>query len=355
MKIIYFGPISPKNTISSGGFESINRKIIDKLVQFNVDVIEIPNPRIRRVVFGLGKILYILMFIRPLVLLKFKNQNDVIVHITPIDRSLLYPAAYTVFIARFLNIPILLDLHAGSFFYYYDRKGLVYKKLTRFIIQSASAITIEGKAYRKQLLERIKYDGEIMYFPNTAVCNNYSHIIMKDGKYNVFYFGRITNAKGVDIMLQLSDILDDRFHMYLDGAISDGLDLEKIDSNKVTYLGRHKMNDIYKIMEKMTFFIFPSRHIGEGQSNSLIEAMEAGLIPISSNQGFSEDVVADCGAIVPVDAPVEKYKEEILKLCSMDLQLLSRRCQEHIRKNHNVDVEIPRLIQLYNKIIMRQI
>lgn len=353
MKVIYFGPITPKGEISLGGYESINRKIVNKLVELGVEVNEIANPRTKRGFLGLGRLKYILLFLKPLVLFKYMWKKNVIVHITPIDRFLLYTSAYIVLLAKLLRIPYLFDMHAGSFFYYYDRKGVIYRRTANFMIQNAAAITIEGRAYKQQILDRIHFDREIMYFPNSAVCYNDTHVIPATKKIGLFYFGRITNGKGIDIMLQLANILDDSFHLYLDGAISDGLDLNKIDKTKVTYLGRHTMKEIREIMKDMTFFIFPSRHIGEGQSNSLLEAMESGLIPVSSNQGFSEDVVSDCGVVLPVSATAEDYKKAILKLKAENLQVLSSRCQAHIRLHHNVDVVIPKLVDLYKRILSK--
>lgn len=351
MKIIYFGPITPKGKISMGGFESINRKIVDKLIDCGVEIEEMSNPRIKHSKYGMWKIKYLLLLLYPFSLLKYVGRKDVLIHITPIDRLLLYPSSYIVFFAKILRIPILVDLHAGSFFYYYDTRSSLYRKAARSMLLNANAITIEGRAYKKQLLERINYKGEIMYFPNMAVCFNDRHDIRNDGKYGLFYFGRITVGKGVDIMLRLSEIMGDKFHLFLDGSISDGLDLKKVDKTKVTYLGIHTMSEIREIMKGMTFFLFPSRHLGEGQSNSLIEAMEAGLIPISSNQGFSEDVVADCGVVLDKNASAEDYLKALLQLCTQDLQDLSARCQDHIRKNHNLDIGIPRLIRLYERIL----
>ena len=351
MKVIYFGPITPIGKISNGGFESINRKIVDKLVELGVEVKEMSNPRIKRMVGGIGKLGYISLLINPFCLLKYVRKKDVIIHITPIDGPLIYASAFTVFVAMILHLPVLVDIHAGDFFYYFDKKGIIYKKVVKKMLLNASAISIEGRAYKKQLLERFSYKGEIFYFPNTAVCTNDKHIVNSKKNYGLFYFGRITKGKGIDTMLELSNIMDERFHLYLDGAITDGLNLKNIDVSKVTYLGRHSMSEIRDIMKEMTFFIFPSRHVGEGQSNSLIEAMEAGLIPISSDQGFSEDVVADCGIVLSKSSSAKDYYKALQQLCTQDLQHLSSKCQEHIRKNHNVDIGIPRLVELYKRIL----
>jgi len=47
------------------------------------------------------------------------------------------------------------------------------------------------------------------------------------------------------------------------------------------------------------FFVSDDLTIGEGHSNALTEAMDAGLVPICSDHGFNRDVIGNCGFLLP--------------------------------------------------------
>ena len=48
MKILYFGPIAEEGKPAVGGYEAANRKNIDELRRNDIEVIEFPNPLIRK-------------------------------------------------------------------------------------------------------------------------------------------------------------------------------------------------------------------------------------------------------------------------------------------------------------------
>lgn len=168
---------------------------------------------------------------------------------------------------------------------------------------------------------------------------------------NLFYFGRVTIAKGIDVLLEMIDKLDDHYHLYIAGGIAKDVDKETLNHKKVTYLGRLTANELNVQMKKMHFFVFPTRWPGEGQSNSLIEAMSNGLVPLTSDQGFCAEVVGDCGFIFPQGTRGKTYAEKIKSIDQEQWNELSSLCQEHIIKCHNIDIEIPKLVNIYNSLM----
>lgn len=346
-----FGPITSKGKPSKGGIAATNRKVIDRLLELGVEVDEFPHPEINAE-YGLwGKIKYSSLLLSPFHLLRYIRKKNTIIHITPVGGILMYLASYTIWWAKLFHIPCVVDLHAGTFFVLYDENTFVYRLAARSMLYNASAITVEGTYYKKEIEKRFHINKEIMYFPTMAVCSDYRHIINNNNKYNLFYFGRITVEKGLDTMLSLIEELDDRFHLYLDGFISPTFNKKLLEHPKVDYLGVESREELVATMRKMAFFLFPTRHKGEGQANSLVEAMEAGLIPVTSDQGFCKDVVAGIGKVLPKDANLMDYKKAIYDLLNKDLQELSGQCQQHIRENHNVMIQIPKLLDLYKRTI----
>ena len=351
MKVLLWGPISPKGQPSRGGFEATNRKIADKLEEVGICVQETPNPLKNHKLGVLGGIVYLKLFLSPLKLLKYYRKKNCVLHITPNAGPFIYPFSIIVCFAYLLKIPVLYHMMAGTFFIFYARNSILYRFAANILIKKSSAIAVEGTVQIQKLRDIIGYKGKIHYLPTTTYCRDLSkHHIGKD-VYNLFYFGRLNKAKGVNMMFDIIELLDDRFHLYLDGFISDDIDKARLYSSKTTYLGIESKSQLKETMKNMTFFILPTTHEGEGQPNSLIEAMAEGLIPITSNQGFCTDVVGDCGKVLSTKSTAEEYRDAILDLCDKDLETLSKKCQERIVKNHNADVEILKLIDIYESIL----
>ena len=353
MRVLYFGPIAEEGKPAGGGYEAANRKNIDKLRQYGVEVIEFPNPRINYKMGLLGKLTYIKLLFTPFVLLKYKGIEDVIIHHTPLYDNLIIPSLWLLWMANSLHIRILIDIRAGSLIENAKTKSGIWRKSVRYMLNKASLITVEGKSYLHDIPSVFNINRKICYFPNLAECENHIYIPRTHDKINMIYFGRITKLKGVDLLLKMMSLLDNRFHLYLAGGIADDMEHKLFRIDGVTYLGMLTPSDLKKVLHKMHIFLFPTKWPGEGQSNSLIEAMQDGLIPVVSNQGFNEDVVADCGVILPSNSTEYDYRDAVLKVVANNLDEQGGKATKHIIKYHNINDWIPWLINQY-KIILEE-
>lgn len=352
MTILYFGPIAAKGQPALGGYEAANRKNIEELRRQGLQVIEYPNPIINRKLGMLGKLAYLKLFQLPLGLYKYKGKKDVIMHITPLYRNLACPAVFTEWMAQKLSIPVVLDLRAGSFIDIYNNNGARQRRLMDKMLRLSTHVTVEGTSYTKDIRRVSGYKGRIDYFPNIVDCSMLKYQERTGGAMiNLFYFGRITLSKGVDIILKIINLLDNNYHLYLAGNIAPDVDKNTLVGNgKITYLGKLSPAQLREQMKEMHIFLFPTRHPGEGQSNSLIEAMSEGLIPVTSDQGFCREVVADCGKVLPQGCNAEDYVAAIRDIVSGDMQTQGKMCIKHITECHNLKIEIAKLIKIYNEI-----
>ena len=353
MKILYFGPITPKGKPSVGGYEAANRKNIEALRSRGVSVDEFPYPLINKKWGKIAKLKYVKLLFQPLSLLKYGNKEKMVVHTTPLyGNALGFPAVLLLLMSKWLGFKSVVDIRAGSFFYYWNNSGKTIRWALRKLLSLGSAITVEGTGYIKPMRAIVGLDKGIYYFPNLAFCNQLPNI-RKDysSTIRLFYFGRITQKKGIDILLDTIELLGSRFELYLAGSIADDVKPECLQRNRVVYLGNLTSEQLSEQMLQMHIFVFPTSHLGEGQSNSLIEAMSYGLIPVSSNQGFCAEVIADCGKVLAQGSTAQDYKKAIEDICSKDMKMLSKKCQEHIKSCHNIDVEIPKLIQIYTGLL----
>lgn len=352
MKILYFGPIAPEGRPSLGGFEAANRKNINTLRGKCVEVVEFPNPRINHDLGLLGKLAYLKLYLYPFKLFAYRS-NKCILHITPLcgNDGLLHSALTTVRVAKKLGIKVLVDIRAGSLKTNWANGSLQLRRHLRELLAKADSITVEGTTYIGFIRDVIGIDKTAIYFPNLADCKHLPHIHKPTGQFNIFYFGRITGDKGIDVMLDCIKRLDDRFKLYLAGPLGNDISKKDISTDEVEYLGLLTPLQLQETMKRMHFFIFPSRHAGEGQSNSLIEAMSNGLIPIASEQGFNAEVVADCGRVLPRGSNGQDYADVILDLSTGNVQAMAEACQMHIKECHNLDKEISKLIGIYKNMI----
>lgn len=353
MKILYFGPITPEGKPSIGGYEAANRKNIDALRKRGVEVVEFPNPRINHRFGQLGKFAYAKLYWLALKLWKYRKEKDVILHTTPLYARLLYPTLFTVRIAKALGIPVLVDIRAGALISCWRSKTFIFRGHLKELLRKADRITVEGSAYNQQIKEVIGIDNTATYFPNIADCSHLPAIDKPKGEFNIFYFGRITKAKGIDIMLDSIKVLGKGYKLYIAGPFGSDYSLEKISKPNVEYLGFLTPTQLQETMNRMHFFIFPTTHSGEGQSNSLIEAMSNGLIPVVSDQGFNAEVVAGNGRVLPKGSTAVDYAQAIRTLSTGDINQKALACQRHIKKCHNMDIEIPKLIEIYHSIVTK--
>jgi len=350
MKILYSGPIASKNKPSAGGYEAANRKNIDELRRQGVDVVELPYPTVNRRLGALGKLVYASLYLVPLKMLGYRKEKDVIFHSTPTYGTLHKPAIFIQKMARLMGFRTLTDIRAGSLMLYYNSRGTGYRRDIKRLLEGGDAITVEGSDYIGQIRDVIGVDRPVYYFPNTAACPPAPFVPRDTSTINLFYFGRITGNKGIDIMLEVTDTLDDRFHLYLAGPVAPDVDARRLNHPRVTYLGMLGADELARQMKRMHIFLLPTTHRGEGQSNSLIEAMSMGLVPVTSTQGFCTEVTAGLGINLPVTATARDYREAVLKIAGSDINAIGAQCREHIMLRHNTDTEIRRLIKIYESL-----
>lgn len=349
MKILYYGPITQKGHASIGGYEAANRKNIDALRERHVDVEEFRNPTINKKYGRLAKLAYVKLFFTPLALFKYIGSKDVVVHTTPLYGNVLgLPSNLLLILAKMLHIPSVSDIRAGSFFYYWTHKGKLTRWSLKHLLSDASYVTVEGADYIKPMHALVGAKKPISYFPNLAECRNLTYKERPSDVVNLFYFGRITKNKGIGILTETIRLLDARFRLYLAGSIAHDVDKDNLLSiERVTYLGVLKPDELRIEMRRMHIFVFPTSHVGEGQSNSLIEAMSEGLIPVTADQGFCAEVVGNCGRVLPQGSKAKDYCLAIEAIAAGDMKSMAQRCQAHIKACHNIDKEIPKIIKIY--------
>jgi glycosyltransferase involved in cell wall biosynthesis len=350
MKIIYIGPIGKKNKPHKGGFEAANRKNIDKLISKGIEVFELPYPDIKS-----GHLLYkikyvcLVKIIFSLFLKKIKGVNYII-HFTPLYKQFIYFEIIIIVFSKILGFKILTDFRAGSFITYYKENSSIYRWFIRTCLNISHRISVEGYDYI-DFIKQLGVKTQVFYLPNTVEIKKSNIVKLDNSPINLFYFGRISTSKGTDILIKLIDHFDKGVKLYLAGNIEEIYKDDIFKNKNIEYLGLLNRDELEDVLKIMHFFVFPTVHKGEGQSNSLIEAMNYGLIPICSSNGFNTEVVANCGKVLDNNASSKVYYSEILNIINSNMiEELSKKCKNHIYKFHNLEKEIDNLINNYKQI-----
>jgi sugar transferase (PEP-CTERM/EpsH1 system associated) len=111
-------------------------------------------------------------------------------------------------------------------------------------------------------------------------------------------------------------------------------------------------NDIPEILRLLNIFVLPS--IGEGISNTILEAMATGLPIIATNVGGNPELVEDGvnGYIVPLGNP-EKLAEYIIKLTesSNKRSLMGKASLKKVHEKFNWDSTVEKYLTVYDELL----
>ena len=177
-------------------------------------------------------------------------------------------------------------------------------------------------------------------------------------KYDIIFVGRLTAAKGLDILLRaISELkpnaLVKRVAIVGQGPLLPFLTAEarrlEID-DIVHFLGAR--DDVNELLTQSEVFILPSRW--EGLPLSLLEAMASGLPVIATNVGGIPEVIVDGvnGILVPPSS-TGSLAEAIARLLSnRRLALnLGQRARRHIEQHYSLESYSENVLELYDTIL----
>lgn len=351
-RIAYCGPIAQPGQPARGGYESANRRLIDDLRRRGLDVLEFAYP----VALG-SKALKGLAYGRRFAaitaeLVQQCRRYDVL-HLTPLYRHFLYGEAALCFVAWSLGKKVLLDIRAGSFIRHYRGRSRVYRAVADTLIRRADLVAFEGKEHIQ--FAEARRDKPVIYLPNYVrppVMSQPSH--RGDAVARLVFLGRVVEEKGIRTAIDALRALDDMgIQAHLDvigGGDEDYVTTLKHETanDAVTWHGALSPDAVRPQLASAHFFIFPTRHAGEGHSNALTEAMAEGVVPICSANGYNHSVVADAGRILRLSAGPDDYAKTIADLWRRNAwPALSAAARERVAQNFTSDAVVSGLIRHY--------
>lgn len=355
-RVLLCGPIAPRGQPAGGGYEAANRRTCDALASRGIDVLELPYPRPRG--GALRKALrYAFTFVHHAAYVLLNRGRYDVLHLTPLNMRFAWAETLLIASARAAGRPTLMDIRAGTFVRHYHGAGRFYRRAIDLSLRLARRVAVEGREYIAFVRQR--HGRAPFYFPNyadrrSAEVSSPRVAPTPNGVVRVIYVGRIVPEKGLDTALQAAADLAGRGMTVRLDLVGDGpapyIDMlrRQHPALPVCWHGALPQDRLLPILAGAHFFLFPSRHDGEGHSNALNEAMALGVVPASSRQGFSASVVGDSGMLLRVDAPAQDYASAILRVVMEGRwPLLSSRAVARVRDHFSEDATLPGLIEVY--------
>lgn len=299
-KLIFYAPLGYKiPEYRIGGAECGCRRTLAIYQGAGMDVIAIDKPFISR-----GKVRYaiesaILPFRLAFILLMNPHTP---IHIVGFYCQIAWYELILMIISRFMGHKVAYELRNGNMVKSYQNGSKLYRWILKQLLTIPEVVLCQGMEF----VDMIKQEWGIVrdYYPN-SISNKFlslSRLPKKDKAIQLIYFGRITQEKRVDIIIEvLAELLLKGYEAHLDiiGSYTkeycDTLQgiVEKYEvGNKVVFYGRRNIDFIVDKLLNSHYFLFPSQNELEGHSNSLTEAMGCGVVPIVSEAGFNRSI---CG------------------------------------------------------------
>jgi L-malate glycosyltransferase len=178
------------------------------------------------------------------------------------------------------------------------------------------------------------------------------------GKTVIIFVGRLVPVKALPILLNAMERalkVDSNLHLLLLGQGSEQATLEILSEklgiqSNVTFVG--DVNDVKPYLQSADIFVLPS--LGEGLSNSLLEAMAMGLACLGTKIAGTMDALENgkCGILVEPNDP-DQFAEALIRLVAdkNEVNRLGRLARQRILDVYDFSVVGTRYYALYNQLV----
>lgn len=263
------------------------------------------------------------------------------------------------------NLPTVITSH-GSDMMGYDIDNSFGTYCKKAIKNCDKIITISKKnnevvlgnfpeAKEKSVTLKNGYDPKIFYLQDL----NREEILKEFGinkKYNkvVMFAGRLTENKGIDVLLKSAKKYEDGDTLTIiaggGGLMPDLIkQIKELNLKDVVLLGDQTQENLSKLYNIADVLAVPSRV--EGFGLVAIEALACGTPVVATNKGGMTDFINDeVGALVDVENEV-MLENEILKILNEEKVFDRFKLAEYAKNNYSEKVVINDLINMYKDII----
>ena len=248
----------------------------------------------------------------------------------PLRRRLLRRAAYSLADAVFT---VSADLRA-----YHARQAWISLGRLRVLANG-----VDSERFAPSLERRAAFRARLGLSPNTLLIGSVGRLVAIKGHASLLDAAEILASRGTDLAIAL---------------VGDGPELQKLRArgaalphlaSRVHFLGASK--NVAEILNGLDVFALPS--ISEGMSNTLLEAMSAGLPVVATRVGGNPELVADRVSGLLTEVGDVRELATHLEVLSADPDLRSRlgaAARAAILADYRLDSMLDRYRKLYKEL-----
>lgn len=280
--------------------------------------------------------------------------------------SFLSPLATAVLAKRLLHIPVIAKVLRGGLLgdvYRLQRKPMGSYRLAQYR-QHVSAFPVISAEIDAELAGIGVPADKRHFIPNGVDTQRFAPVApaqrtalrqqlgLGDG-ITAVYTGRLVPEKRVDLLLATWPAVRQQHPDAQLLILGDGPDAAQLQAQAdagVAFLGR--LDDVLPYLQAADLFVLPSAT--EGLSNSLLEAMAAGLPVVATDVGGAPDVVVpqQSGLLVPPDDR-DALQQAILALLAADgsqRQQMAQQARQVIVSRYGLAAVAQQLVALYTAV-----
>ncbi|MDD5617923.1 MAG: glycosyltransferase family 4 protein [Candidatus Omnitrophica bacterium] len=252
---------------------------------------------------------------------------------------------YNALFNKCINNSISRSLVTMLTYYLNDSLLDLFNKIDTFISPSKFLIS---------KLKELGFKKEIDYLSNPIDLQNYS-LNLEAKEKSIIFFGRLTQEKGLDVLLDAVKGLDIKLKIVGEGPEGDRLKkrAEKEKISNIIFLGWLSNNALVTEIQKSMFTVLPSIWY-ENCPYSILESFALGRLVIGSKiGGIPELVIEGETGLTFNPGDSRDLRDKIVSLIDKpDLIIgMGRKAKESLKKDSNIENYYNSLLNIYNRVV----
>lgn len=257
------------------------------------------------------------------------------------------------FISRKLKIPFVVTEHTGPYSRILD--SWLKSNISKFVFNKAAKVLVVSEYQKNEVLKLgiPKEKVEVSYNPvNTDIYKLNPTINLK----NIAFVSRLDEFKGGLRTLKAFHQLIKKHSDYTLTIVGEGEEYKAIEkyisennlAGKVILKGTLTKPQIAEVLNKSSFFVFPSRH--ETFGLVVAEALSCGLPVICTNQTAPKEFINEQNGILVHPDSVEEITNAMEEMIKNRAHYHSEKIRQQIEERFGLDSFGKKLIAIYQEV-----
>lgn len=306
---------------------------------------------------SLKKIFLMIGFCFKLVKAIVKTKPDLVYFTIAPFGGAFYRDALFVLIIKLFRKKIVFHLHGKGIAD--ESKNTFKKKIYQFTFKNATVITLS-----KMLDYDIEtvFNGKIYHLANGIETNKTIQHNEWTESIKVLYLSNLVKSKGILDFIEALELIKNLNVAYEVDIVGNSADLsieelktlinKKGLSSKIKVHGPKYGHDKWEALNRADIFVFPTYFKNECFPLVLLEAMQSRNAIISTDNGAIEEIIQNCGFIVPQNSPkkLAQALEELL-LDKNKVESLKERSEIEFKKKYTLEIFEENFIKIINTVL----